>query len=88
MFASSEQLKHAKSDVEIRLLERFVNSFRDPMIIGEFFKTRSLTGYYARVLLRDYMFSNNPKRSEISDSIVTNVLFNFPTRLLFGLLLV
>lgn len=47
--------------------------------IGKFYRSRTLTGHYARRLLGDYMFRDQPNRRTLINEIVDQILFGLPS---------
>jgi len=47
--------------------------------VGRFYRERTLTGHYAERLLNDYMFSGQLNREELSNDIISKLLFAMPS---------
>lgn len=47
--------------------------------IGRFYRARTLTGYYAEMLLLEYMFEHLPNREDVTNKIIRGLLFEYPT---------
>lgn len=46
--------------------------------LGEFFRARVLTGFYAENLLLDYMFAHVPNKQDLMGKIIRAILFEYP----------
>ncbi|MFQ5950865.1 MAG: hypothetical protein ACE5KH_02135 [Candidatus Geothermarchaeales archaeon] len=69
---------NSESDVGSRLLVELVEQVR-ALTVGEFFRGRTLTGHYARILLLDYMFSELPNKKTLTKRVIDEMLFQNPT---------
>jgi hypothetical protein len=78
----SNQIENADSSVESDLLVEMLKQM-GAMNVGKFYRTRTLTAYYARLLLSTYMFNGNPEANELAENISTTTVFNFPTHEFF-----
>ena len=48
------------------------------LTLGEFFRARVLTGFYAENLLLDYMFAQAPNKQDLKNKIIHAILFEYP----------
>jgi nitroreductase len=68
----------SSTNVECPLLVEMVNQVR-ALNIGTFWRERTLTGYYAEILLMDYMFANYPNKENLKNTIIQKLVFEYPT---------
>jgi len=74
-----QQIRSSSStNVENELLVEMVRQVR-ALNIGRFWRARRLTGYYAEILLTDYMFPHLPNKENLKDQIIRALLYTYPT---------
>jgi hypothetical protein len=66
------------TNVDSELLVEMVKQVHS-LNIGRFWRARTLTGYYAEVLLLDYMFVNYPNKEDLKNKIIRALLWEYPT---------
>ncbi len=71
-FVKFAQEQIVNSSVSVSLLLELTKEIK-PSILGELFRLRKLTEYYARILLSDYMFKNSDQRKFIVDRIINRL---------------
>ena len=76
------QIKDAESHVESELLLEMVGQI-SAINVGTFYRQRTLTAYYASLLLSTYMFKNHPEAQKIAQNISNALVFQFPTHEFF-----
>jgi hypothetical protein len=69
---------HSLSSVESDLLVEMTRQL-GALNIGKFYRARTLTGYYAEMLLLEYMFEQMPNKDDLSNKIIHAFLFEYPT---------
>lgn len=69
---------NSSSEVECALLVEMTRQI-GALNIGRFYRARTLTGYYAEMLLLEYMFEHLPNREDLSNKIIHALLFEYPT---------
>lgn len=68
----------SSTNVECPLLVEMVKQVKS-LNIGRFWRARTLTGYYAEILLLDYMFSHLPNKKNLKDKVIRLLLSEYPT---------
>jgi len=68
----------SSSNVESALLVEMTRQV-GALNIGRFYRARTLTGYYAEMLLLEYMFEYMPNKEDLSNKIIHAFLFEYPT---------
>lgn len=69
---------HNSSEVESNLLVEMARQL-GTLNIGRFYRARTLTGYYAEMLLLEYVFEQMPNKDDLSSKIIHAFLFEYPT---------
>lgn len=77
MFVDKGYVK-TKTNVESELLTTMVKDV-GTLRIGKYYRERNLTGSYARRLMHDYMFADNPNKENLTDDIVEEILYKNPS---------
>ncbi len=73
-----EGYENAETNVEGDLLTTMVKDV-GTLRIGKYYRERNLTGSYARRLMYDYMFADNPNKENLTDDIVEEILYKNPS---------
>jgi len=68
----------SSTDVDSALLVEMTRQ-AGALNIGRFYRARTLTGYYAEMLLLEYMFEHLPNKEDLSSKIIRELLFEYPT---------
>jgi len=68
----------ARFPVLVELLKELISRV-NPLRLGDFFRLRSLSEYYAKILLIDYMFRNETQRMEKAKEIIKRLTSESPT---------
>ena len=76
------QINDAKSRVESELLLEMVRQI-SAIDVGYFYRQRTLTAYYADLLLSTYMFRNHPEAQTLGRDIANTVVFKYPSHEFF-----
>lgn len=66
------------TNVESELLVEMVKQVK-ALTVGEFWRARTLTGFYAETLLMDYMLHNLPNKKTLKNRIIGALLQEYPT---------
>lgn len=68
----------SSTNVESDLLVEMVKQVQ-ALNIGSFWRARRLTGYYAEILLLDYMFSDRSNKENLKNEIIRLLLYDYPS---------
>ncbi len=70
--------ERAKSPVLIELLKELISKV-NPLQLGDFFRLRNLSEYYAKILLIDYMFKEETQRIKKAENAIKRLTSDSPT---------
>jgi Serine dehydrogenase proteinase len=76
------EINDAESRVESDLLLEMVKQV-SAIDVGNLYRQRTLTAYYADLLLSTYMFNNHPEAQTIGRNIASTVVFQYPSHEFF-----